>query len=446
MPTAAPPTRLRGVEQRRYYAAAVMNNVPRLALLCAVFALLACAVTYPLVFSMDQLLGRITSPGEEIDVGDGIAFLGYVARASRALEAGGSVWAVSIENPNFTAPPAYLFPAAWLTRGVGNVMVAHNLLLLTYAFAAFACMFGFVYHLTRDTLASVYSAVLYGGCNYVIHHMSGGHANQSQIYLFPLVFLCLERLLGVPDWRRAVLLGGVLGLTAHSSSQYSVFMALLLPLYLVARDPSVLMSNPHRKALALSAAVALLGTSYYLAVKLGAGTIERSLWENQQYVVHSWREWVDPDAYAHVGLVPLGLALVACVGERGAPLGRPTRALAVMLVFCVVMALGPVSAWHPYRWFYDTVPIFSLMRTPIRFVAPAQMATAALAGIGLARLAAGFAGHQRARRVTLALVVAASAVSTPLLADRYTARSPEAGRVWVVEVGSHPSFQRVTRQ
>jgi len=423
-----------------------MNNVPRPALLCAVFALLACAVTYPLVCSMDQLLGRITSPGEEIDVGDGIAFLGYAARASRALTSGGSVWAVSIENPNFTAPPAYLFPAAWLTRSLGNVIVAHNLLLLSYAFAAFACMFGFVHRLTRDTLASGYSALLYGGCNYVIHHMSGGHANQSQIYLFPLIFLCLERLLAVPDWRRAVVLGGILALTAHSSSQYSVFVALLLPLYLVAREPSVLQSRPHQKALLLAAFVALLGTSYYLAVKFGAGTIERSLWENQQYVVHRWREWVEPNAYAHVGLVPLGLAVFASVRRSGAPLAGPTRALAAVLVFCVVMALGPMSVWHPYHWFYETIPLFSLMRTPIRFVAPAQMATAALAGIGMARLAAALAGHPRARRVTLALVIGASAIATPLLADRYTARSPETGRIWVVEVESHPSFQRVTRR
>ena len=423
-----------------------MPAAPRLALLFATFALLACAVTYPLVFSMDQLLGRMTAPGEPIDVGDGIAFLGYASRAARALESGGSVWAVSIANPNFTAPPAYLFPAGGLTLAVGDVVVAHNLLLLAYAFLAFACMFSFVHRLTSSSVAALYSAVLYGGCNYVIHHMSGGHANQSQIYLFPLVFLCLERVLDRPGWRTALPLGGALALTAHSSSQYSVFLALLVPLYLLARSPSLLTRPRHLGALAVGAVTALGATAFYLSVKLGAGTIERSLWENQQYVVHQLSEWIDPDAYAHLGAMPLLLAAGALAGRPLARLRAPTRALAVLLLFCGVMALGPMSLAHPYRWFYDTLPLFQWMRTPVRFVAPAQLAATALAGIGLAQLLTALQDRATARRWAVAAILLGTALSTPLLADHYFVRSPAHGDLWVVEVRSHPYFLQVTRQ
>jgi len=418
----------------------------RLVLLCAAFALLACAVTHPLVFSMDHLLGRITPPGADVDVGDGMAFLGYANRAARALDAGESVWAVSIANPNFTAPPAYLFPVGLLTLTLGNVVVAHNVLLLTYSFLAFLCMFGFVHRLTASTAAALYSATLFGGCNYVIHHMSGGHANQSQIYLFPLIFLCLERVLDRPVWQTALPLGAALALAAHSSSQYSVFLSLLVPLYLVARSPSALKQPRHLLALALAGLTALGGTAFYLSVKLGAGTIERGLWENQQYVVQQFSEWLDPDAYAHLGVVPLLLAAGALAGRPLRHLRAPTRALAALLLFCMVMALGPMSSLHPYRWFYEGVPVFQLMRTPVRFVAPAQLAATALAGIGLAQLLRAYRDRPRRRRWALAAIVIGTALSTPLLADRYFVRSPGAGNIWVVEVDSHPYFQQVTRQ
>ena len=69
-----------------------------------------------------------------------------------------------------------------------------------------------------------------------------------------------------------------------------------------------------------------------------------------------------------------------------------------------------------------------------------------MAGIGLAQLARALDDRSRQRRLALAVILAASALSTPLLADRYFARSPEAGDIWVVEVESHPYFEQLTRQ
>jgi hypothetical protein len=417
----------------------------RLALLCALFALLACAVSWPLVLEPETLLGRITPAGEPIDVGDGIAFVGYAARASRALFSGQSVWDVAIANPNFTAPPAYLFATALLTRVLGSPLLAHNALLLTYCFLAFGCMFGFVRGLTGSAPAALYASVFYGSCNYLVHHLSGGHANQSQIFLFPLVFWTTERVLEEPRLQRAAVLGCALALCAHSSSQYAVFLALLLPLYVAIRAPERLRERRGLQALALAAATAGLLTSYYLSVKLGAGTITRSLWENQQYVIHSLAELADPDVYAHIGIVPLLLAVAGLGLAAEQTARRRVAALAAVFLLSIALALGPMSAIHPYRWLYDWIPVFELMRTPVRFIAPAQMAGLALAGIGLASLAARLEAHGRARIALLAAVFAASLVATPLLADHYYARSPEPGHIWSVEVRSQPYYQQVTR-
>lgn len=423
-----------------------MPGRSRLALLGALFALLVCAVSWPLVLHPNSLLGRITWPGEAIDVGDGIAFAGYAARASRAFWSGGSIWSVAVTNPNFTAPPAYLFPAAVLTRALGSPLLAHNALLLAYSFLAFACMFAFVRRLTHSSAAALYASVFYGSCNYLVHHFSGGHANQSQIFLFPLVFLTAERLLDEPSAKRGALLGCALALCAHSSSQYAVFLSLLLPLYVVIRAPTSLRERRSLRALAVAAASALVLTSYYLATKVGVGTVTRSLWENQQYVVHSLAEFADPDAYAHIGLVPLLLALAGVALASGPSERRRTLALAAVFVVSVVLTLGPMSPLHPYRWLYDWVPVFELMRTPVRFVAPAQFAGLTLAGIGLASLAARLEAHRRARVGLLAAIFGASLVATPLLADHYYHRSPDPGHIWTVEVRSQPYYQQLTRQ
>jgi hypothetical protein len=417
----------------------------RIALLCALFALLACAVSWPLVLHPETLLGRVTAPGEPIDVGDGIAFAGYVARASRALGEtnGSSVWQVAIANPNFTAPPAYLFPAAALARTSGSPLLAHNALMLAYVFLAFACMFAFVRQLTASTPAALYASLFYGSCNYVVHHLSGGHANQTQIFLFPLIFGLTEGVLERPGWQRALPLGAALALCAHSSSQYAVFLSLLLPLYVVIRAPARLREPDGLRALALAGACALVLTSYYLAIKLGSGTIERSLWENQQYVVHHVAEYFDPDGYAHLGVVPLllaGAGLGAASEQR-----RRVFALGAVLVFSLAMTLGPMSGLHPYRWLYETIPVFKLMRTPVRFVAPAQMALFALAGIGLASLTARFEADRRARIAVVTAAFAASLVATPLLADRYFDRRLEPGHIWTIEVRAQPDYQKLTR-
>jgi len=318
--------------------------------------------------------------------------------------------------------------------------------LLAYCFLAFACMFAFVRRMTHGSLAALYASLFYGSCNYLVHHFSGGHANQSQIFLFPLVFLAVERLLDAPSAIRGALLGCALALCAHSSSQYAVFLSLLLPLYVGIRSPASLRDPASLRALLVAAASALALTSYYLATKLGGGTITRSLWENQQYVVHSLTEFVDPDAYAHVGLVPLLLALAAVALARGPTERRPVFALAAVFGVSALLALGPMSPLHPYRWLYDWVPVFELMRTPVRFVAPAQFAGLTLAGIGLASLSARLAAHRRARIGLLAAIWCASLVATPLLADRYYQRSPEPGHIWTVEVRSQPHYQQLTRQ
>ena len=403
-------------------------------------------VVYPLAWDADKLLGRINVPGERVLVGDGIRAVGYLARGVRAVRTDESVWDVVLADPTIHAPPGYVFVGSMLGLALGSPIVAHNAILFASIFLCFACMYGYAYKLTRDGLASLYAALFFGGSNYVVHALVYGHGNQIQLFWFPLAFWAAERVIEDPTPAAGALLGGVLGLVPLWVAHYAAFLAVVLPLYVLFRSPMTLRDARAYRAAGVGGVVALAVCGYFVFAFDAAGPMERTLEDNRVYSLQSVFDIVRPSLFVHVGAVPLALALAAPFAPRAA--GPRARAVALMavLLFSVVMALGPQTVLHPYTWFFDSVPTFRLMRTPVRFVAVALTVSLALAAITLHGLRVRLAERPGLRTSLLAAVLLASLAATPLMASEYYDRRFEPGHIWTVDVRSLPAFLEVSRR
>jgi hypothetical protein len=414
------------------------------AVLGGLFAVLTIVVTYPAAWNVDSLLGRVGQPGEPSIVGDGPKAVGYLVRGERTIEQGGSLWSLVLSNTRVHAPPGYVFVGSYLAIALGSAIVAHNWILFLSVFLGFCCMYALVHRITRDRVASVYAAVLFGFSNYVVFSAIHGHLNQIQTFWFPLAFLAVDRTLDRPGWKEGAALGAVLGGVALWVLHYAVFLAVLLPLYGVVRAPSRVRDLALIESLAVGAVVALAIAGYYGLSFAAAGPVERTLNANLLYSMQSPAQLVRPSEYFHIGLIPIGLALLALLGPAD---GRLLRlGYAAVGVFSIAMMLGPRSAFHPYTWFYESVPPFDMMRTPRRFIAPAMTACLVLAGIGLHRLRTAFPTRPRLARVAWVTACVGSLVASPALSTEYYRRSLEPGDIWSIEVTDLPYYLEETRR
>ena len=116
--------------------------------------------------------------------------------------------------------------------------------------------------------------------------------------------------------------------------------------------------------------------------------------------VRSWG-WKNFGMANYLGLIPLGLALVGCVGVRD-PRQRPAiLGLLFALLASYLLSLGPPRSGAaavlglPYAWAETWLPGFSIMRVPSRFVAGVMLSVAALAGIGASRVMTRLSGVGR---------------------------------------------------
>lgn len=416
-----------------------------LTVLVAIFGLLTVAVTWPLAASPYDLLGRIGEPGEPVFMGDATKAVGYLARGARASAAGESLWGLVLSDTRVHAPPGYVFVGSWLARLLGSPILAHNVMLFASVFLAFLCMYGFVRYLTQDRVAALFSAVVFGTANQVVHSALYGHLNQIQIFWFPLGFWAIERVLVAPSWRTGAALGVVLGCVSLWVAHFAVFLGVLLPLYGFLRAPRRVWSLDVIEALAVGAVVAVAMCGHYVLSFSAAGPVERTLEANLLYSLPSAASLLNPDWHGHIGAVPILLAVSALFAPpRVVARGRVLGFAAVVLV-SIAMALGPKSPFHPYSWFFEAVPAFNLMRTPVRFIYPGFAACVVLAGFGIhwLRVAPLRSGT---RGLLVSLAFAGSLLVTPLFGTWYTDRAREPDAIWTVEVETLPRYRQAIQR
>jgi len=136
---------------------------------------------------------------------------------------------------------------------------------------------------------------------------------------------------------------------------------------------------------------------------------------------HPWRGYLDPSAVPpygtaspFVGWVPLGVALVGCLGVAKADVARRTQIAAAIAIALAgwSLSLGPgleiagLSLPSPYDVLLRVVPGFSSMRAPGRFALLMMLGVAMLVGFGLDAM-----GRALARRSWPRPLLAAAAVA-----------------------------------
>jgi hypothetical protein len=397
----------------------------------------ALILTFPLIFHMSSVLVR-TEPSGELDWNDTLMFLAFARTTELTSTFDLSFWQVIFAVPDFDMPPSYAFFVGRLGESIG-VVAAHNcFMLLAIALSTFFT-FILAYRFTRDGVASGFGAVMFGSANYLIHHVLHGHGNQVVLFLVPAILYCFELLIERITLWRIAFLGTILGLCVLSASQLTVYLSLVLPLYLAIRLGGRIKDPKFWGALVAAGAFGLIVGGYYIALRsqLPHATYERDL--NLYYSIHSLGDLVDANSETSLGLIPallcaLGIGLA--IKERN----RAMVALSVVLIVTVLLSIGPVANWAPYEWFYSLWPFAKRIRTPLRFIICSLTACAILNAYALGYLR-GFLNQRLGKRAAvLALcgLFAITALTRYAVGPRYFLRRPGPGGIWVQPVDEVP--------
>ncbi len=128
-----------------------------------------------------------------------------------------------------------------------------------------------------------------------------------------------------------------------------------------------------------------------------------------------WGLWSHWEVFAYAGIAPLLLAFLALVGSRH----RLVPFFAMAGVVALVLALGEYSPWGIHRWL-SSLPGFSVLRAPGRFLFLFSVAGASLAACGADALARAWqprrsaAGRQDVVLTTALLVLQLITMALPL--------------------------------
>jgi hypothetical protein len=315
-------------------------------------------------------------------------------------------------------------PVAWL--GGSPVLVYNLMMMLGFALTAFAG-FTLMYRWTGDRTASMLTGSMLAFNTHTLTRLA--HVQALHLYGLPLALLSLDRMIAAPRLRDALWLAVWMTVLAYTSGYLVVFAAVMIAVAVLVRAPEwrhharrfvsmlgvativsavlvVPLSIPYRRVARDQGMVrSLEAVSEYTASPKGylasAGTIHISTW--------SGRFFRDPIDSFFPGFVVVGLSAVALVYALRRREGAG-RARVVMLVAIAatgfVLSLGPKTP--VYGWLFAVFPPMQGLRAAARFGNLFLLATAALAGLGLASLRARQSGVFRHSAVAIALVAAAN--------------------------------------
>lgn len=364
-------------------------------------------------------------------------------------------------------------PLRWVT---GDPILTNGILVLATFVLAAAGVYALVYYLTGNRGASFLAGIAYAFLPFRMVHL--WHLNWLEGALLPLVLLGLLWLLDRPSPVRGVTFGLLAATLLLVSFYFSVQIALVCAVFMLARAifRRQLPTGREIQALAVAGAVtaviAIPLYSPYLSVR-DEQLLERTIVDAEQYKAmpesylrlapwdapngvqgllgvhagpnesltevgqaqhadgHQHAEIVIEDAL-YPGVVALIFAVVGIVGYRQ---GRWLVAALVLIgLIAALLSLGPtLGPRHgdglplPYWWLFDHVPLFRAMRVPARLGGLADLMVVILAGIGLAwaweRLESVPGIALFARRQAIGFL-ATALVAAIILADLWTGGTP----------------------
>lgn len=363
---------------------------------------------------------------------------GRLGRTQNSGDARFAVWNVAWVAHSLTTSPRDLFDAnifyphrdalafseanigagalgipAWLATR--NALAAHNTVVL-FAFSA-SVVFTWLLarRLTGDPAAAATAAVLYAFCPYVFTHTA--HIQLLMVGGIPMCLLAFHRLADAPGPRRGVELGLALAIQALCCAYYGISAGLTIgyAALFLAVSRGTWRDRSYWLAMALAAAVSLAAVAPFFVpyLRVQEAGFSRSLDDAQHWAAY-WRSYLASGAHAHAWMLPLikdwnqaalfpGFAAVLLglfgawrAGRRAAaPRDRETVFLYGSIAVLTLWAtLGPRAGL--YTLFYQTIPVFAMLRAPERMGIVVTLCLALLAAFGVRALGAAFPGRRRA--------------------------------------------------
>ena len=307
-------------------------------------------------------------------------------------------------------------PFIWL--GVPLVIVYNTMLLGSMLLSGIGAWL-LARRLTGHTLAALAAALAFGFAPYRFDHYE--HLELQASFALPWTLLALEHVRARGRWRDAIAVAAAFTAQVLCSIYYAVFLATLLPIYVLIRfGPRALLTTQRAAMLRTLAALACAGVLLvpYLTIysRNHAVVGERPVGHVELYSATPG-DFVRPhpgqlilgrqlgdDSISERRLFPgVTVTLLALIALWAAP-NRRTFALAVLVAGAALIALGTNGPLFP--WLRDHVLPYRGLRVPARAAMIGQLALAVMAALALARLLP----RARLRAAALAGLVCAAIV------------------------------------
>jgi hypothetical protein len=311
-----------------------------------------------------------------------------------------------------------------------NDVAQTNLMILLSTFLTAAGTFLLVRHVTKSSVAALFSAIAFTFCPFRLVRM-GGHVNFALTQWLPLAIWSFLRLMESSRWRYALALGISVALAHYSNQYYSVYLILILAVLLI----TVLIFIPEsRKWITLrkifiSSLVALICLSPLLFRYLKdfkAGDLrsqerfelarETAVKPGDYLHPNVMNHWIakmlprDAVAGGHNKLTPGLVTLLT--GLAGVLLAFRNKAwlfigfvlmgfLFLLLSFGPSIQIGTTQVLLPYA-FLLKIPLINHVRVPTRFTIVVTLSLSILAGYAISILVRN--GSQTIRRFAVGLL------------------------------------------
>ncbi|MEA4907844.1 MAG: hypothetical protein VB089_09490 [Anaerolineaceae bacterium] len=408
------------------------------------FSALTVWMTWPLATRMqDWMVGQM---------GDNVYFvwmIGWMKKALFELHVNPfDVWFLNYPegwNMAYTEITPIMLALALPFSFLGGATFAYNMAMMLSFVLSGLGMYLWVRYLTGRSDAALVAGTIFAFVPYHFAHFLIGHLNLSGTQWFPFYFLGLFQLLEGRDaagwkqlaWKPAVLAGVTLGLIALTS-QYYVYMALIVSAFLVALDV-LLLDRSRLKNLGywrnlvvmglVSLPLVLVAIAPYVSLSQQGGLPDRNLGIVRLYSASPtdfllpstdhflWGAWIGShfnrdmwvEGTLYIGIVSLALGGIAWWQRKALNHSRTVVWLLWGALFAMVLAMGtdlhwlgqPVElnlpAFLAERLHRDTLPLilpgyvlfqyfpfYAKLRALMRFGVFVLVFSAAAAGLGAA--------------------------------------------------------------
>jgi hypothetical protein len=436
------------------------------------FVALAVILTWPLVLSPASKLAALEGPGDPYL---NLWILGWDLQT--IAEQPSKLFTLRIFDANIFHPARqtltysdnFLLQAIALTpiyAITGNPILCYNLLFFGSLVASALAMFAFIRAVTGSAWGAVVAGTVWGFWPYHFAHLM--HVQLQALYLMPLTFLFLHRVIASRRRWDALGLGIAVGLQAIASVYYGVIggVGLIVSTILISRGVGGRRVGLLIRRLLLAAFISLIVVSPVLVPYMQAQQREgfgRNLFEASRHAASLLSYITVPHVnalYASTGVMRVdqgvegslfpGLVVIA-LAVLGARVARKqgSRPLALsaygLIVTGIILSLGPDGIRPLYAFLQKWVFGFQAIRAPGRFAVLVTFGLACLAALGTRELLARTPAQAPGRRmvpiaplVILALLTleyanrpfayaAAPAMST--MTGRWLKQAPQPGAV-----------------